>query len=348
MNPLRSVGARLSLALLVVVFGALGLVYLVVVPQLQRPARSAAKVAQLEQVVGERRRPEQPRPLQRDDWVRPRCSAQNNARVILYSRHDARRRRPPPSLLSVEDSHGTSKRDIVQSDPIALHARPAFGRMQSGRSRGSGEQFAEVADTAGGRHARRPLLRTPLHDTLTNVKLVQRRLLWAGLAALLLALGLGYGGASLFTRRIRRLERAADRIADGRFDEPVEDSGQDELAQLARTFERMRQRLAHLDRARREFIANASHELRTPLFSLGGFLELLTDEELDEGRTARVPGQHERAGAAARQARHRSARPVAARRRPHARRGDRARAGRSRADAARRVRGGRARRPSTR
>src|SRR5207247_6720439 len=31
----------------------------------------------------------------------------------------------------------------------------------------------------------------------------------------------------------------------------------------------------------REFIANASHELRTPLFSLAGFLELMSDEELD-------------------------------------------------------------------
>ncbi len=51
---------------------------------------------------------------------------------------------------------------------------------------------------------------------------------------------------------------------------------------LASAFERMRERLAQLDTARKEFIANASHELRTPLFSLGGFLELLTDEDLDE------------------------------------------------------------------
>ena len=43
----------------------------------------------------------------------------------------------------------------------------------------------------------------------------------------------------------------------------------------------MRQRLVQLEHARREFIANASHELRTPLFSLGGFLELLADEDLD-------------------------------------------------------------------
>ena len=45
----------------------------------------------------------------------------------------------------------------------------------------------------------------------------------------------------------------------------------------------MRKRLSALERARREFIANASHELRTPIFALGGHLELLTDDEVDEG-----------------------------------------------------------------
>jgi signal transduction histidine kinase len=43
----------------------------------------------------------------------------------------------------------------------------------------------------------------------------------------------------------------------------------------------MRKQLAALERARREFIANASHELRTPIFALGGHLELLTDEDVD-------------------------------------------------------------------
>jgi signal transduction histidine kinase len=44
----------------------------------------------------------------------------------------------------------------------------------------------------------------------------------------------------------------------------------------------MQNQLARLDRARKQFIASASHELRTPIFSLGGFLELLADEDLDE------------------------------------------------------------------
>ena len=43
----------------------------------------------------------------------------------------------------------------------------------------------------------------------------------------------------------------------------------------------MQRQLAQLEEARKKFIATASHELRTPIFSLGGFVELLEDEELD-------------------------------------------------------------------
>jgi signal transduction histidine kinase len=108
----------------------------------------------------------------------------------------------------------------------------------------------------------------------------------AGLIALAAALVVGYAAAALFARRIRRLERAAHRIAAGDFSEPVVDRGGDELGQLAAAFDDMRQRLAQLEHARREFIANASHELRTPLFSLGGFLEIMNDEELDPATQA--------------------------------------------------------------
>jgi signal transduction histidine kinase len=133
----------------------------------------------------------------------------------------------------------------------------------------------------GGRYVL--LLRDSLQNQFGSVHLVQRRVLLSAGAALVIALLLGYGGAWMFARRIRRLERAADRIAGGHFDEPVRDSGGDELGELAIAFDRMRVRLSQLDDARREFVANASHELRTPLFSLAGFLELLDDEELDEG-----------------------------------------------------------------
>ena len=130
------------------------------------------------------------------------------------------------------------------------------------------------------------LVQDNLESQYQTIHVVKRRLLIAGLVGLLVALGVGYGGTWVFARRIKRLERAADRISSGRFDEPVADDSLDELGELARAFDRMRLRLAQLDDARREFIANASHELRTPLFSLGGFLELMDDEDLDEDTRA--------------------------------------------------------------
>jgi two-component system, OmpR family, sensor kinase len=100
-----------------------------------------------------------------------------------------------------------------------------------------------------------------------------------GLFALLVAFAIGYYSSQVVGRRITRLEEAARKIADGDFGSriPVDTSGQ--LGKLARTFNEMQRRLAELDGARKQFVANASHELRTPIFSLGGFVELLEDED---------------------------------------------------------------------
>jgi signal transduction histidine kinase len=53
----------------------------------------------------------------------------------------------------------------------------------------------------------------------------------------------------------------------------------------------MQRQLAQVERARRRFIATASHELRTPIFSLGGFLELLQDEDLDDETRRQFVGE---------------------------------------------------------
>jgi two-component system, OmpR family, sensor kinase len=104
-------------------------------------------------------------------------------------------------------------------------------------------------------------------------------ILAGALVALLLAFAIGFYSAQLVAARVQRLEEAARKVADGDFAAriPVNTGGQ--LGQLARTFNEMQRRLAELDSARKQFIANASHELRTPIFSLGGFVELLEEED---------------------------------------------------------------------
>jgi signal transduction histidine kinase len=269
MNPLRSVGARLSFALLLVVAAALAIVYAMLVPRLEQSLVDS-KLSQLvssgqglaDRVPGDQRL-----------WgifVQDNA-ASVNARVALVIPE-------PPVVFPYADS-SRRETDLVE-DELALRAWET-GNVQRGRLGEGDGAYAEAAVPVIPKGVVL-VLRAPLQDTLDNVHLVQRRLLVAGLLALAFSLLAGYGLAYLFARRLRRLERAADRIAGGQFDEPVEDRGRDEVGQLAGAFDRMRMRLAGLERARREFIANASHELRTPIFALGGFLELLADEDLDE------------------------------------------------------------------
>lgn len=272
MNPLRSVGARLGLGLAVVVAAALVLVDLIVVPSLERKLTNA-KLAQLREAapsVGVELANSPSYAL--DDTIQA-AEASTDARVVYYTVLVYN----PPTIVVRADSNTVSSAD-VENDPLALRAFTEF-KLVSGTVTSKGERYAEAAyPLAAGPVV---LLRSSLHDSLSSISFVRHRLVVAGLIALGFSLLVGYVAASIFARRIRRLERAADHIAAGDFSESVVDRGRDELGQLAAAFERMRQRLAQLERARREFIANASHELRTPLFSLAGFLELMSDEELD-------------------------------------------------------------------
>ena len=94
-----------------------------------------------------------------------------------------------------------------------------------------------------------------------------------------IALAIGWYYATIAAGNVRRLQDAARKVADGNFETTIPVASVGQLAPLARTFNEMQRRLAELDIARKQFIANASHELRTPIFSLGGFVELLDEED---------------------------------------------------------------------
>jgi signal transduction histidine kinase len=275
MRLISGIRLRLMLALLVVAAGALTVAYAIVVPRLEGRLVDT-KLDQLEKdtrLVAANAPPDLTADAQS---FAESVSNERGARVVIYQVLT----RDPLFLVIRGDSRVDSSRDVERS---AVVRRAVTTR---GTARGvlmqADQRWAEVATLSSTRQDVLVMLRDSLSDPLSSVQFVKRRLLLAGLIALVVALLLGYAAAAMHAERIRRLERAAVRISAGRFDEPVIDRGNDELGQLATAFEHMRSRLEKLDRARREFIANASHELRTPLFSLGGFLELLDDEELDE------------------------------------------------------------------
>lgn len=267
---LRGIRLRLALALFVVVAGSLGVVYLIVVPSLEAELVNA-KLDQLEEDAKTVARNYATQVGSEQEFAE-RTASVFQARVVIYSILQNQ-----PFVFG--DSNTSASLDVAR-DPVARRATQNRVRERGTVDR-RGRRFAEVAIPLENEGVV-ILLSDSLADPISSLKLIERRLLFASLIGLLFAVIAGYLLASLHAKRILRLERAAERIAGGRFDEPVVDPGNDELGDLATAFERMRGRLGKLDRARSEFIANASHELRTPLFSLGGFLELMADEEVDE------------------------------------------------------------------
>lgn len=263
---------RIVLVLVGIVAGALGTAYMIVVPSLERRLVDA-RLDQLETLAGPLARSLSEDRLLWQERVEG-FAVSTNARVVALDVLSRNR----PALVSQADSQLRDSWDVA-GDQVALAAL-ASNRVERGRALYGTVHYANVAvpleDDAV------VLFLAPLTDSLATVTLVRERLLLATAFALALALVLGLTAAGMLSHRLLRLETAAERIAGGDFTAPIVDHGNDEIGELAQAFDAMRVQLAQLDNARKEFVANASHELRTPLFSIGGFLELLADEELDE------------------------------------------------------------------
>jgi two-component system OmpR family sensor kinase len=278
---------RIVLVLVGIVAGALGTAYMIVVPSLERRLVDA-RLDQLQAVAVPLARSLPEDTLDWQDRVES-YAVQTNARVVAFGVLS----KTKPALAVVADSRTRSSRDVAK-DETALRALTS-GAAERGRVVRSGDDYADVAVPVDDAVV---LFQAPLADSLATVRLVRERLLLATAFALALALILGLTAAGMLSHRLLRLETAAERIAGGDFGAPVVDHGNDEIGDLASAFDQMRVHLAQLDNARKEFVANASHELRTPLFSIGGFLELLADEDLDEetkrGFIETMQGQVER------------------------------------------------------
>ncbi len=205
-----------------------------------------------------------------------------DARITLFGiQQSLGRGSGPGGFYVISDSR--EERDYP-NNPRLLRDAVSDGDLAFGETTFRGEQFGQVAQTLTfeGEPSRVVLYSRPFEDVNDTVTFVRSRMLIGGGIALLLALVGGAVVAQTLARRVRRLEVAAEDVAAGHYVEPLTDQSEDELGELTRAFNAMQEQLRRVDIARREFVATASHELRTPIFSLGGFVELLRDEDLDE------------------------------------------------------------------
>ena len=111
--------------------------------------------------------------------------------------------------------------------------------------------------------------------------------MWQGFIGLFfmtafVVLMISFMASSITTMRqvqpIREMVQATRRYAEGDFDIRMNDYGRDdEIGELAASFNAMAESLQQTERQRREFIANISHELKTPMTTIAGHTDGILD-----------------------------------------------------------------------
>ncbi len=104
-----------------------------------------------------------------------------------------------------------------------------------------------------------------------------RALALATIAAMLVALVLGFLLARALTRPLRELTHAIRAMGEGALHQEVPVRSRDELGSLAQAFNQMSADLAQADQARRHLTADIAHDLRTPLTVIAGYLEAMQE-----------------------------------------------------------------------
>jgi len=173
-----------------------------------------------------------------------------------------------------------------------------------GRGGGPGMGLGSGIDLGGGRGPRRSAAFFPVvvQDRVRAIVLIPpnaplavviRQVAPVGLtiAALLVVIGTMFASVFIFRpahKRLGQLEHAADRLGTGDATARAPETGGDEIAAVARAFNRMAadlssraEALRAADHDRRQLLADVSHELMTPLTAIRGYLETLSMAELE-------------------------------------------------------------------
>jgi len=168
-------------------------------------------------------------------------------------------------------------------DPVHARFKQALARLYTAlenRTPNAEAELSEATQQAYGHlrdleeHYGRRVQRA-VEEVARIGRVAARSTLYALLAGLLVSVVVWVLILLSLSRPLKNLVEGTERVAQGRFDDPIPVLSSDELGMLSDAFNRMAASLSELDRMKAEFVATASHELKTPLACIKGFASLL-------------------------------------------------------------------------
>ncbi|GLV87781.1 two-component sensor histidine kinase [Streptomyces lavendulae subsp. lavendulae] len=173
-------------------------------------------------------------------------------------------------VLTPERLDAPLARALAAKDPAALYA------TWSDRKPPNWYWMWAVMPVDGGRVL---VARTDMSSEVRGLQLLDRSIVKAVLAALLVVVPLAALATEPMNRRLRRGSRTARAIADGDLDARIGERGRarDEITEMAAAVDEMAAALQQKLEGERRFTADVAHELRTPLMGLSTAAGLLPE-----------------------------------------------------------------------
>lgn len=98
-------------------------------------------------------------------------------------------------------------------------------------------------------------------------------LIWIMIASLVAIFGISYYSM----KPLRQIGQAAKSFSRGKFNVRVKVRGNNELAELAESFNQMASAIESKDEMQKNFLSNVSHDLKTPMTTIAGFVDGILD-----------------------------------------------------------------------
>lgn len=172
-----------------------------------------------------------------------------------------------------KDDEETDTSTNTDTDITPIEANTSDDTNESPQEPALGENEIGVILTFSGAQGQADIVQEMSRTIIMTV-------IWILVASLIAIYGVSYS----VTKPLREISRAARDFSHGKYDTRVPVRGNDELAELAKSFNDLATVVQHREEMQNIFLSNASHDLRTPMTTIAGFIDGILDGAIPQDK----------------------------------------------------------------